>query len=111
MLLSTTLPCVEAYQLAGLNWLLCCHASGYNCILADDMGLGKTIQSCAFLAYLNTSEHSRPHLVVYSSSVLQNWEDEIETWAPALLWGLIACKWKPAGACRHVLPRRIFLSY
>ena len=100
---------LKPYQLAGLNWLLCLHASGYNCILADDMGLGKTIQSCAFLAYLNLHLNiPGPHLVVVPSSVLQNWEDEIETWAPALLSGLITYRGKPAEriAMRTSLPKK-----
>ena len=49
-------------------------------ILADDMGLGKTLQSIVYMA----SNQERPYLIVCPSSLVYNWQEEIEKFAPFL---------------------------
>ena len=48
-------------------------------------GLGKTVQVIAVLAYLVESQGTKePFLVVCPSSVLSNWQAELQAWAPEL---------------------------
>ncbi|XP_049534531.1 SWI/SNF-related matrix-associated actin-dependent regulator of chromatin subfamily A containing DEAD/H box 1 homolog [Anopheles darlingi] len=73
------------YQLVGLNWLTIMHRHEMNGILADEMGLGKTIQIISFLAWLKENgQQTRPCLVVVPSSTMDNWEQELIRWCPAL---------------------------
>lgn len=74
------------YQLIGLNWMVILHSQNMNGILADEMGLGKTIQVIAFLAHLKeTGKSKATHLIVVPSSTLDNWENELSKWCPALV--------------------------
>jgi SNF2 family DNA or RNA helicase len=61
-------------------------ALGLGACLADDMGLGKTIQILAFLLARVEEGGSdrRPSLLVAPTSVVGNWEREIERFAPSL---------------------------
>jgi superfamily II DNA or RNA helicase len=71
------------YQKEGLNWLGFLEAFETGGILADDMGLGKTIQLLAFL--LGRSKKTKlPCLVVAPKSLLFNWVDEAQKFAPGL---------------------------
>jgi SNF2 family DNA or RNA helicase len=72
------------YQKDGLSWLWFLHRHGLSGILADDMGLGKTIQSLALLQKVKDEEGRKPSLVVAPTSVLANWEREVERFAPEL---------------------------
>ncbi|MGX5817190.1 DEAD/DEAH box helicase [Chitinophaga lutea] len=75
---------LRAYQREGLNWL--CHLDSFNFggCLADDMGLGKTVQIIAFmLAGLERRGHTT-HLVVAPTSLLFNWQEELQRFAPSL---------------------------
>ena len=48
-------------------------------------GLGKTVQVIAVLAYLVESQGTKePSLIVCPSSVLSNWQAELQAWAPEL---------------------------
>ena len=48
-------------------------------------GLGKTVQVIAVLAYLVESQGAKePSLIVCPSSVLSNWQAELQAWAPEL---------------------------
>ena len=48
-------------------------------------GLGKTVQVIAVLAYLVESRGTKePSLIVCPSSVLSNWQAELQAWAPGL---------------------------
>src|SRR5699024_7135165 len=51
------------------------------------MGLGKTVQT---IAYLLSEKSERPHLVVVPSSVIYNWRNECERFAPSLQVEVIA---------------------
>lgn len=75
------------YQKVGFQWFKSLSAYGLGGILADDMGLGKTIQTITFLL----SERSeKPHLVVAPSSVVYNWHNEFNKFAPSFRVAVIA---------------------
>ncbi|MFF3346867.1 SNF2-related protein [Streptomyces sp. NPDC002779] len=71
------------YQRRGLNWLARTTSSGLGCCLADDMGLGKTITLIALHLHRQTDDASAgPTLVVCPTSLMGNWQREIEKFAP-----------------------------
>ncbi|MFZ5439117.1 MAG: SNF2-related protein [Myxococcota bacterium] len=72
------------YQEAGLSWLWFLFRHGLSGVLADDMGLGKTVQALSLLLKIKREQGSHPSLVVAPTSVLPNWEREIERFAPEL---------------------------
>jgi len=72
------------YQEIGLAWLWFLHRHGLSGILADDMGLGKTLQALALVQKVKDEEGRKPSLVVAPTSVLTNWEREVERFAPKL---------------------------
>jgi len=76
---------LRPYQARGYNWICSLLFSGFGCILADDMGLGKTIQSIALLLYLREKGMlDEGCLVVAPAALINNWEKEIERFAPVL---------------------------
>lgn len=71
------------YQLRGLNWLARMTSLGLGACLADDMGLGKTITLIALHLHRQTApETAAPTLVVCPTSLMGNWQREIEKFAP-----------------------------
>ncbi|MFC8434106.1 DEAD/DEAH box helicase [Streptomyces sp. NPDC057253] len=71
------------YQRRGLNWLARMTSSGLGCCLADDMGLGKTITLIALHLHRQSDGASAgPTLVVCPTSLMGNWQREIERFAP-----------------------------
>ncbi|EGN97722.1 hypothetical protein SERLA73DRAFT_184544 [Serpula lacrymans var. lacrymans S7.3] len=56
--------------------------NGVSGILADEMGLGKTLQTIAFNAYLRELRNYKPFLIVCPLSVLHNWIEEFQKFAP-----------------------------
>ncbi len=72
------------YQVSGLAWLWFLHRHGLSGILADDMGLGKTLQALALVLKTKDEEGHRPSLVIAPTSVLTNWEREVERFTPDL---------------------------
>ena len=74
------------YQESGLSWLWFLFRHGLSGVLADDMGLGKTIQALAMLLKIKNEHGQAPSLVVAPTSVLPNWEREIERFAPSLTY-------------------------
>ncbi|MFF8445561.1 DEAD/DEAH box helicase [Streptomyces californicus] len=71
------------YQLRGLNWLNTMTSLGLGGCLADDMGLGKTITLIALHLHRQTDrEAAGPTLVVCPTSLMGNWQREIEKFAP-----------------------------
>ncbi|MEV1069274.1 DEAD/DEAH box helicase [Streptomyces sp. NPDC050263] len=71
------------YQRRGLDWLARTTALGLGCCLADDMGLGKTITLIALHLHRQTdAEAAGPTLVVCPTSLMGNWQREIERFAP-----------------------------
>ncbi|HBF84823.1 MAG TPA: ATP-dependent helicase, partial [Streptomyces sp.] len=71
------------YQLRGLNWLHTMTSLGLGGCLADDMGLGKTITLIALHLHRQGVESAAgPTLVVCPTSLMGNWQREIEKFAP-----------------------------
>ncbi|HYK72882.1 MAG TPA: DEAD/DEAH box helicase, partial [Pseudoneobacillus sp.] len=66
-------------------WLLFLRKYGFGAVLADDMGLGKTIQLISYLLSVKEQEvKAGPALIVCPTSVLGNWQKELERFAPSL---------------------------
>ncbi|WUJ83683.1 DEAD/DEAH box helicase [Streptomyces sp. NBC_00377] len=71
------------YQRRGLDWLARTTALGLGCCLADDMGLGKTVTLIALHLHRQTDATAAgPTLVVCPTSLMGNWQREIERFAP-----------------------------
>lgn len=71
------------YQLRGLGWLDRMTSLGLGGCLADDMGLGKTITVIALHLHRQTLPGAAgPTLVVCPTSLMGNWQREIERFAP-----------------------------
>lgn len=71
------------YQLRGLDWLNTMTSLGLGACLADDMGLGKTITLIALhLHRQDERDTAGPTLVVCPTSLMGNWQREIEKFAP-----------------------------
>lgn len=73
---------LRPYQIEGVEWLSKKRQTGAGCLLADEMGLGKTLQVISHLACL---DNAGQHLIVAPTSLLFNWKNEIEKFAPQLL--------------------------
>jgi non-specific serine/threonine protein kinase len=71
------------YQRAGFNWLHFLKEFNFGGCLADDMGLGKTVQTLAFLQS-EVNSKKMPNLIVSPTSVLFNWQREIEKFTPEM---------------------------
>ncbi|WP_013320192.1 DEAD/DEAH box helicase [Gloeothece verrucosa] len=76
---------LRPYQNRGAGWLSFLEKWGLGACLADDMGLGKTPQFLAFILYLK-QEYGlvNPTLVICPTSVVNNWEREVQKFAPTL---------------------------
>lgn len=72
------------YQKKGFNWLWFLYSYGLNGILADDMGLGKTLQTLTLIQKAKDVDGHHPSLVVCPTSVVFNWEAEIDKFVPDL---------------------------
>ena len=72
------------YQLKGYGWLWFMYKYGLNGILADDMGLGKTLQALTVLQKAKENDGPMPTLVICPTTVVFNWECEIQKFAPEL---------------------------
>ncbi len=72
------------YQLKGVGWLWFMYKYGLNGILADDMGLGKTLQALAVIQKAKEQDGPAPTLVIAPTTVVFNWESEIQKFAPEL---------------------------
>ena len=72
---------LRPYQKEGYQWISRLAMWGAGACLADDMGLGKTVQTIAFL--LDRQEHGAS-IVVAPASVVPNWRNEINRFAPDL---------------------------
>lgn len=72
------------YQHTGLNWLNFLQEYQWGGILADDMGLGKTLQMIALICKVVESKKNAKVLVVAPTTLLFNWKNELEKFAPHL---------------------------
>jgi len=76
---------LRSYQKRGFSWLVQNVDLGFGSILADDMGLGKTLQVLTLILHLkNQNKLKKKVLVVAPTSLLFNWEREIEKFCPSL---------------------------
>ncbi len=76
---------LREYQKRGVSWIQYLEQLGLNGCLADDMGLGKTVQVIARLIQERESTESvSPTLLIAPTSVVGNWQKEIEKFAPHL---------------------------
>lgn len=73
---------LRPYQLTGYKWLKTLADNELGGILADDMGLGKTLQSIVYIASNLDRKNSVHNLIVCPTSLIYNWQDEIENFAP-----------------------------
>lgn len=75
---------LRPYQQSGFQWLQTLDELGWGGCLADDMGLGKTLQAIAFLQCMKEKCKGSTHLVVCPTSLIYNWETELNKFAPKL---------------------------
>ena len=79
---------MRGYQKTGYRWLKTLESCQFGGILADDMGLGKTLQAISFL--LSAKKKGVTSLIVAPSSLVFNWGEEFERFAPQMKVQLIA---------------------
>ncbi|MBT1703244.1 DEAD/DEAH box helicase [Chryseosolibacter indicus] len=75
---------LRPYQQSGFNWLQALDELGWGGCLADDMGLGKTLQTISFLQYVKEKYPGSTQLVVCPTSLIFNWESEIQKFCPTM---------------------------
>jgi SNF2 family DNA or RNA helicase len=75
---------LREYQKRGVAWLRYLETLGLNGCLADDMGLGKTMQVISLLVLEKAEKQTLPTLLIAPTSVLGNWQKEVEKFAPHL---------------------------
>lgn len=75
---------LRPYQQQGLNWLGFLDDFNLGGCLADDMGLGKTLQIIAFILSQRTKRKHNTNLVVVPASLIYNWQEEVQKFAPSL---------------------------
>jgi SNF2 family DNA or RNA helicase len=76
---------LRPYQLDGISWMIFLRRFGLGGCLADDMGLGKTIQWISYLLLVQDRENPwKPSLLICPTSVLGNWQKELQRFAPEL---------------------------
>jgi superfamily II DNA or RNA helicase len=84
---------LRPYQEQGFQWLWFLHDIASGGILADDMGLGKTVQAIALLLAVKAAVEKDAKadgkkkfkaLIVAPTSVVTNWERELDKFAPSL---------------------------
>lgn len=75
---------LRPYQQSGFHWLQALDELGWGGCLADDMGLGKTLQTISFLQFVKEKYPGSTQLVVCPTSLIFNWESELQKFAPTL---------------------------
>ncbi|MFT4205380.1 MAG: DEAD/DEAH box helicase [Chitinophagaceae bacterium] len=75
---------LRPYQHKGFEWMVMLSQMQAGACLADDMGLGKTLQTICFLAYQQQHFPGKKCIVVCPASLIYNWEQEIQKFAPTL---------------------------
>ncbi|MEW9500814.1 DEAD/DEAH box helicase [Jeotgalibacillus marinus] len=76
---------LRPYQQQGFSWMNFLRSNRFGACLADDMGLGKTIQLISYMLHIKETETLKtPFLIVCPTSVLGNWQREIERFSPSL---------------------------
>nr|WP_263324244.1 DEAD/DEAH box helicase [Neobacillus sp. Marseille-Q6967] len=100
---------LRPYQQLGMSWLWFLRQYGFGAVLADDMGLGKTVQLISYLLKVkgslagvdlikevkgtnkgskenpsNEKVPTKAALIICPTSVLGNWQKELERFAPEM---------------------------
>lgn len=75
---------LKPYQALGVQWLQDLYQLRLGALLADDMGLGKTLQTLSFLEDLRDKNDLGQVLIVVPSSLIFNWQSEVEKFTPKL---------------------------
>lgn len=76
---------LRPYQQMGFSWLSFMRRFGLGACLADDMGLGKTVQYISYLLEMqDATAMATPSLIICPTSVVGNWQKELERFAPEL---------------------------
>ena len=75
---------LRPYQETGYAWLSTMWDLGLGACLADDMGLGKTVQILAMLEHLRTKKPGARVLLIVPASLIGNWEQEKNRFAPSM---------------------------
>ncbi len=76
---------LRGYQRQGLAWMQFLREHNLSGVLADDMGLGKTVQTLAhILAEKEAGRLGQPALIVVPTTLVHNWCEEAERFAPGL---------------------------
>ena len=75
---------LRTYQVYGHKWLRTLSAYSLGGILADEMGLGKTLQIISVLLSAKNDGAIGTSIVVCPASLIYNWKDEFEKYAPSL---------------------------
>jgi len=79
----TVLATLRPYQQVGFSWMAFLNEFGWGGLLADDMGLGKTLQVITLLEYYyHANPQGAPSLIVLPNTLLFNWEQEYQKFAP-----------------------------
>lgn len=76
---------LRSYQKEGVKWIDYLYRNNMGGCLADDMGLGKTLQTITMLTRVYPKEKT-PSLLVMPRSLLFNWQDELQKFAPQLTY-------------------------
>jgi len=78
---------LRAYQNEGCAWIEFLYKHRFGACLADDMGLGKTVQTIGFIAQRlqdDLAQKKGSILIVLPPSLVFNWLDEFERFAPSI---------------------------
>ena len=75
---------LRAYQHKGYEWMRLLSEVNAGACLADDMGLGKTLQTICFITDRLAQSQGTKALIICPSSLIYNWQQEIEKFAPHL---------------------------
>ena len=75
---------MRGYQKDGFRWLATMDSYGFGGILADDMGLGKTLEIISLILSKKEESKDCSALVVSPASLVLNWQNEIQKFAPGL---------------------------
>ena len=81
---ATLTDVLRPYQKTGFQWMKLLETNNFGGILADEMGLGKTLQVLTWLLTARRKDTGRPSLIVCPASLVINWADEAEKFAPEL---------------------------
>ena len=80
---------MRGYQVYGFKWFKTLEHYKFGGILADDMGLGKTLQAISMLLDAKNSQEEMHALIVSPASLVYNWKEEFQKYAPTLKVDLV----------------------